>query len=342
LCIYFPITDPGSSNKAPVSVERPDWMKFCNESGFAKYVGREEVDGVWADHWSCHIEYTQVNQSITFQNWHSLGLSANIPKGLPVRVTGGNSAPNPTKGSPRLNSVWYSNFVTGDGAFKPDIFNKPSWACIPVMLESSQVTEFFGEEPSVDKLFSADFHKRAHWAPHIEPTEKDSNRAQSTPQLLRGSDFGDAMDMLNKRLVATPGLHTRECSRFSVEELEQVQEVLHEARSPVFDQIYQKNNDTRALRLSSRSRIEQEFAEIRVLLAKRPELYVMVRDGLCHETVMLYTHHLSESARQEAAQLVVLPLMPSTHHVPPAKDDAAMAAHATYTTQVSCAVCHVM
>jgi hypothetical protein len=44
----------------------------------AKYVAREQVQvgtkQVWADHFSCHVEYSQINQSITFQNWHSLGL----------------------------------------------------------------------------------------------------------------------------------------------------------------------------------------------------------------------------------------------------------------------------
>ena len=41
---------------------------------------------------SCHVDYEKANQSITFQNWHSLA-----PKGLPLRVTGGNSAPNAQK-----------------------------------------------------------------------------------------------------------------------------------------------------------------------------------------------------------------------------------------------------
>ena len=130
--------------------------------GLAHYAGREEVevDGglEWVDHWSCHLEYTAVNQSITFQNWHSLGLGK-LPKGLPLRVTGGNSAPNPTKGSPRLSTVWYSNFTVGPAAFQPHTFDKPAWLCIPVGLQAS--TAFFGEEATRSHVFDPAFHKRA-------------------------------------------------------------------------------------------------------------------------------------------------------------------------------------
>ena len=85
---------------------------------------------------TCHLP--QVNQSITFQNWHSLGLDS-LPKGLPLRVTGGNSAPNPTKGSPRLSTVWYSDFQTGNASVPASIFKKPSWLCIPVGREAVEV-----------------------------------------------------------------------------------------------------------------------------------------------------------------------------------------------------------
>merc|ERR1712190_165570 len=112
--------------------EHADWMKRCHEAGFAKYVGRELVtvdeQEEWGDHYSCRILYDKVNQSITFQNWHSLGLGS-IAKGLPLRVTGGNSAPNAQKGSPRLNTVWYTNFVTGANATKADDFKAPGGIC---------------------------------------------------------------------------------------------------------------------------------------------------------------------------------------------------------------------
>lgn len=64
-CLYFPITDPGSSH-APVGVTKRDWMANCEKAGLdLSYVAREEimVDGEmeWADHYSCHFEYKEVN-----------------------------------------------------------------------------------------------------------------------------------------------------------------------------------------------------------------------------------------------------------------------------------------
>jgi len=340
LCIYFPITDPGQ-NKAPIGVERKDWMQWCNTSGFAQYMGREQVQGEWADHWSCHIEYPQANQSITFQNWHSLGL-AKLPKGLPLRVTGGNSAPNPTKGSPRLNTVWYSDFITGNASVSPEDFKKPSWLCIPVMLQPAQVKEFFGYLPTVSHAISGQIANRAHWLPHARLYSKDVLRARSKPAYMLGNNFAGAMTMLNQALSSDQAVHTKDCADFTISELHQVQRVLMNAAAPALNEIYKQRNDTRALRVMGDADLNAEFRAVALLVAARPELFAMVRDGLCHETIMMYTHHLSNSARAEAAHLVALPLMPAVlHSVGDEQDAAAVDAHKTYTAQVSCAVCHV-
>merc|ERR1719235_1797406 len=160
LCLYFPITDPGMDGKPLVGVEQADWMKRCNDAGFAKYVGREQVhygdSDEWVDHWSCRLDYAEANQSITFQNWHSLGLGK-VPKGLPVRVTGGNSAPDSQKGSPRLNSVWYKDFDTSANATKPEDFTKPSGFCIPV--GADEVKAYFGHDVTLAHTFNPAFHR---------------------------------------------------------------------------------------------------------------------------------------------------------------------------------------
>merc|ERR1712176_5985 len=126
-------------------------------------LGSEQVnvngEDEWVDHWSCHLNYTSAKQQITFQNFHSLGLGK-VPKGLPVRVTGGNSAPNGQKGSPRLSSVWYKDFVTGSTATSPDDFKKPGMFCIPVGAEKTRA--FFGHEVTPAHTWSPDFHRRAH------------------------------------------------------------------------------------------------------------------------------------------------------------------------------------
>jgi len=351
LCISFPITDPGSVG-GPVSVERADWMVNCNASGMAQYMGREQVhvneEGVWADHWSCHTEYSEVNQSITFQNWHSLGLNS-LPKGLPLRVTGGNSAPNPTKGSPRLSTVWYSDFKTGNDSVSDKDFEKPSFLCIPVAMETSEA--FFGHKVTRNHVFDPAFHARAHALPaHIagisgHPTEKDVSRAvQVVPgSAFSGSHFAGAMSTLNTVLEAEYGLSTRPCASFDLPELHAVQRVLFEARAPQLQEVYTGVNDTRSLAHTSASELEAEQAAVMDLAHSHPEVADMVRDGVCHETVMWYVHHLSEATKHEVQQLIVLPLLPEKHHEKPTSEATKVAeGHARYTSQVSCAVCHVV
>jgi len=351
ICIYFPITDPGSVGGS-VGVERADWVKNCNATGMAKYVAREqvEVDGkaVWTDHFSCHVDYAEVNQSITFQNWHSLGLDG-VAKGLPVRVTGGNSAPNPTKGSPRLSNVWYSDFVTGNASVSPKDFTKP-WLCIPVGLDA--VESFVGHKVTRDHAFDPNFHARVHALPvaltestkEAAPTDRDISRAeQRVPgAAFSGSDFASAMTGLNGVLEAEAGLETKPCDQFELPELHAVQRVLLEARSPEFQTVYTKNSDTRSLKQGTAAELEVEQAAIEALARAKPELQAMVRDGVCHETVMWYVHHLSEATKHEVQQLIVLPLLPVQYHAKPTfASAAAKGGHDRYTSQVSCAVCHV-
>jgi len=347
ICISFPITDPGSVGGS-VSVERADWMNACNASGMAHYVAREqiEVEGkpVWADHFSCHVEYTEVNQSITFQNWHSLGLDG-LPKGLPLRVTGGNSNPNPTKGSPRLSTVWYSNFTTGDGSVKPSDFEKPSWLCIPVATDA--VEAFFGHKVTTQHVFDPHFHRRAHAFPahfqqseaKVAPTEADLGRAKQVVPgaAFLGKDFGSAMNSLNQLLKATPALESRPCNDFTIEELHAVQRVLFEARNSQLQQVYTEASDTRSLAHHSTEELEVEQDAVMQMVQQRPEVMAMVRDGLCHETVMWYVHHLPEATKEEVKQLISLPLLPETYH----HNSTQAEAHERYQSQVSCAVCHV-
>jgi len=352
ICISFPITDPGSVGGS-VSVERADWMRNCNASNMAQYMGREQVgvngEDVWVDHFSCRVEYTEVNQSITFQNWHSLGLGS-VPKGLPLRVTGGNSAPNPTQGSPRLSTVWYSNFAVGNSSVSPSDFEKPSWLCIPVVADAAEA--YFGHKVTQSHVFDPAFHARAHGLPaHITrtrelsaPTSSDLSRAaQKVPgSAFSGNDFPAAMTTLNAHLQAEPGLETKPCSEFSLEELHSVQRILFEARSPQLQEVYMKNSDTRNLKHNSTADLEMEQTEVEAMAQSNPELGAMLHDGLCHETVMWFVHHLAEATQEEVKELLVLPLLPVVHHAKPL-DGAATSAfgHQHYTDQVSCAICHV-
>lgn len=345
VCISFGITDPGH-NKEQVGIERPDWMKRCKEGGWGKYIGREQVlvDGKeeWVDHWSCRLDYAAANQSITFQNWHSLGLGA-VPKGLPVRVTGGNSAPDSKKGSPRLNTVWYSNFVTGDSATSPSYFEKPNHgACIPVGKEDAE--QFFGHSITKEHVFSHDFHRRAHYLAHAKPTVKDLSRAKQRKPGFAFLDktFKRTMQKLNVFLLRERGLTTMPCSNFTADALHEAQRLLFDARTPDLNDVYSAVDDTRRMVHDNLEQLQAEQRNHLKLEAGHPELAKKARDGACHEAVMWYIHHLTAQAKEEIKQRLVLPLLPEAQHDQPHVVDAkTQAVHTRYTQQVSCAVCHV-
>ena len=80
--------------------------RICPELFPRRYVGREMVNGDWADHYSCAVEDQERNMTIAFQNWHSLGLGSTA-KGLPLRVreTADNSMPR------LFEAIMYRNIV---------------------------------------------------------------------------------------------------------------------------------------------------------------------------------------------------------------------------------------
>jgi hypothetical protein len=344
MCIYFPITDPGIEGKPNVGIEKANWMQTCKDAGMATYVGREQVnvegEDVWTDHWLCHLDYEAAGQQISFQNWHSLGLGT-VPKGLPVRVTGGNSAPDSQKGSPRLSNVWYKDFVTGPNATKADDFKKPGGFCIPVGTE--EVKSFFGHEVRSAHAWNPEFHKRAHYFLHAKASNKDLKRArQPKPsRAFQGSNFAETKQKLNDILLRDLGLRTQKCESFTLELLQEMQRELFNARTHELDSVYHGAGDTRKMAHASMDALKQEQAKH--ALIKTPSLLTKARDGACHEMVMWYIHHLSESAREEIKERLLLPLLPEMHHEAPAvADKEAVEVHRRYTAQASCAVCHTM
>jgi len=353
LCLRFSITDPGQKGKPVIGIESPDWMKRCNDSGFAKFVGREQVNvngkDEWVDHWSCRLDYINglTNQTITFQNWHSLGgNSSKLPKGLPVRVTGGNSVVIQGQ-APRMNSVWYTNFVTGENATKDSDFKPPTnlfgLPCTP--LSGPKVKSFFGYEPSTDHVVSQAFRQRAAFLPHIKATAKDLSRARRPKpgKAFTGSSFGTAMSKLNAALLGEKGLKTQACRSLAVGKLHEMQRLLFDARTPELDTVYVNAGDTRRMTHADTTSLEKEQAAHVELAKNDVDLAAKVHDGACHEMVMWYIHHLSASAREEVKESLVLPLLPELLHDAPSAEAAPahQAMHARYTEQASCAICHV-
>jgi hypothetical protein len=267
-----------------------------------------------------------------------------------MRVTGGNSAPNGQKGSPRLNTVWYSNFSTGASALDDVDFGKPKQLCIPVGMDS--LKEFLGlkEEVTLAHMRDPEVQRRVHYMPHATPAKADLRRAhQKRPRAeASGASFGEAMAKLTQLIKKEQGLVTRPCSSFSLEELHELQRELFAARSPELQALYK--GDRRSLRYGDEAVLSGAHAEAHSWVQTRPGLLNKLRDGLCHELVMMYVHHLSASARTLLKDgSFMLPLLPEggLHTVPPAAQEpgeealAEAAAHNDYVNKTSCAICHV-
>jgi hypothetical protein len=265
-------------------------------------------------------------------------------KGVPLRVTGGNSAPDSKKGAPRLSTVWYRNFDFGP-VWKDSDFDKPSAFCIPV--GEKAIRDFVGEEITAHHVHSPDFRERVRYLPHAEPAKSDVIRArQKTPRsAFRGSTFQGAMSSLNEKLLEQPGLVTAACESFNVTDLLGIQRTIFHARNPALQRIYAEAKDNRELRYSSLPELDSVQREQHTAAGSSHHLVSMMRDGLCHELVMMYVHHLSENARSEiSAQDFTLPLLPERNlHPAPhtSAEETDHAQHDTYKNRATCAICHV-
>lgn len=144
------------------------------------------------------------------------------------------------------------------------------------------------------------------------------------------------MQKLNAVLQKDKDLETQECSKFSLSQLQEMQRKLFHARSTDLDAVYHQEQDTRLMAHDSLASLEREQNQ-HAELASSP-VSDKVRDGVCHEMVMWYIHHLTEPARVELKKMLVLPLLPSKQHQTPATPDAV---HTRYQSQVSCGICHV-
>jgi hypothetical protein len=240
--------------------------------------------------------------------------------------------------------VWYRNFDLGP-VWKETDFDKPSKLCIPVGEETMR--EFVGEEITPHQVHSADFHERVRYLPHAEPARKDVIRArQKIPSSrFRGSTFKGAMSSLNEKLIEQPGLVTAACERFNITDLLGIQRMLFHARNPALQSIYAEAKDNRELRYSSLPELDGVQREQHAVAGSSQHLVTMMRDGLCHELVMMFVHHLSEGARSEiAGQDFTLPLLPERNlHPAPhtSAEETDHAQHNTYKNRATCAICHV-
>jgi len=151
--------------------------------------------------------------------------------------------------------------------------------------------------------------------------------------------------VLNEHLKSLAYVPTLPCDNFNLEALNNVQDIILGAASPEFNAVYEDAADNRRLRFPSSIEERHAFWQNETDMVKEnPDYYTMTRDGKCHETVMLFVHHLTQDMKEEVGQLTTLPLLPPlSHRVTLAQngtlDNNHKLAHG-YKTQASCFDCH--
>lgn len=323
-CFYAVTEDPVTH--LDISLPRPHFMRACSALYESKYEGRERVFGEWADHFSCSLEW--FNETVPFSTWHSLGVG-NVTAGLPLQLTAGTSKPNWQ--SPRLTTQWYSNHQLGRDFVPDKIFSHPP-ICLPI--PPAQMGAALAAEDTVERLRES----------VVLPSSADLRRARlRVPhQRLRGPSMTEAMTRLNRALTTDTSFSSKSCHEFDVDSLQGLQLQLFGLTSRELRDVY--ISDQRSLRFNSSASLGDAHAAQKSAALAAPHLLPMVRDGLCHETVMMFVHHLTAATKQAlASEGLLLPLLPERerHEAPGHASSQTAAAYQTYTEQVGCVACHV-
>jgi len=181
----------------------------------------------------------------------------------------------------------------------------------------------------------------------------DVERAhQKVPGInLNGADHVEMVNKLNHRLSGTPGLLTKSCAKFTVDEITTLQKALYGSREQQLQDIYKSANDNR--QLAAHGALAEDLESLEALWAKEkaivdahPDLHDVTRDGKCHEAVMWWVHHIPEATKEELKSFITLPLLAETSlHAEAEINDKAPAEAVksvmnSYTTATGCGMCH--
>merc|ERR1711965_600984 len=135
---------------------------------------------------------------------------------------------------------------------------------------------------------------------------RDHSRAkQKVPRHdYRGQTFSEMSATLNGWLEDMPHVSTKSCDSWNVTDLHQLQALLLLSREDSLDAIYQKAGDNRRLIRPDLDEVELSWEGLKRAVASAgdpQQAHQVLRDGHCHEAVMWYTHHLTESVKKALA-----------------------------------------
>ena len=139
-----------------------------------------------------------------------------------------------------------------------------------------------------------------------EPTDRDILRGKTmVPRAsYRGADFRSMGQVLNGHLQQEAGLTTKDCSEFEPADLHELLRTLFPYASGELLEIYADASDNRQRLEQSLDELEAKWEGLAGTIRESGDskLTEVWRDGLCHQSVMWFVHHLSTDAREEVRQ----------------------------------------
>jgi len=165
-----------------------------------------------------------------------------------------------------------------------------------------------------------------------EPADVRRSRTKVPSRAHRGSNFFHMATTLNS-LLRKGYPEAKECAEWSDEELKKFQLMMLLLRSNELNDVYSSSEDGRAMRGDE----HEHGARWEKLSEMATGMWADVhRDGHCHEAVMWFVHHVSETTRNAIAQRMAIPLLPYTRHECDSKHEVCD----EYLKQVTCQDCH--
>jgi len=144
--------------------------------------------------------------------------------------------------------------------------------------------------------------------------------------------------------VLTRHLHAKvnqvkDCKEFNLSELRVLQTRLFEVAEAELDSVYQKTNDNRRERHASLQDMAAHWSNLTFGASK--EAMLVLRDALCHEVVMRFVHHTTESKKALLQQdpSFIVPTLPTWQHSNNGQVEL-QAAYREYVAATGCQACH--
>lgn len=161
----------------------------------------------------------------------------------------------------------------------------------------------------------------------------------------RGNDFADMSRKLTDALRRS-GNQVAPCESWTTLDLKHLLRRIFKLSKAELLGIYDAANDNRRQRFATLSALESHWETLDAA-AQMARLEHVRRDGLCHELVMWWAHHLSSTSQKLlTTENITLPSLPQQRHrakastVETAKSDAESVVFDEYEQQVSCQQCH--